>query len=67
MLNEEVKAVAMKVLCNFRGYKVDWQAEYPKAELPPANETTDIFKDLMHLNPDKIYLGLEEKDQGRGK
>ena len=65
--DEEVKAIAFKVLRNFRGHKVDWRAEYPEAELPPANETIDIFKDLMHLNPGRIYLALEKKDKKREK
>lgn len=51
----EIKAVAKKVLKNFRKVVIDWRKEYPEEELTPRPTNLDIFKDLMRLNPGKIY------------
>ena len=46
---------------------VDWRAEFPAAGLPPRPAPLDIFKDLMRLNPGKVYQRLEKTDEGRQK
>ena len=55
----EIKAVAKKVLKNFRKVVIDWRKEYPEEELTPRPTNLDIFKDLMRLNPGEIYKKLE--------
>ena len=58
----EIKANAKKVLKNFRKVVNDWRKEYPEEGLTPRPANLAIFKDLMRLNPGKIYKKLELSD-----
>ena len=62
LTDDEIKAIAMKVLKNFTRVKVDWRKEFPDADLPPSPEPLDLFKHIMPLNPGKVYQSLEKGD-----
>ena len=46
---------------------MDWRKDFPAAGLPPAPAVLDTFKDLMKLNPGKVYKQLEKNYKGRTK
>ena len=46
---------------------MDWRKDFPATGLPPAPAVLDTFKDLMKLNPGKVYTQLEKDDKGRTK
>ena len=67
MSEEVIIDIAKQVLKNMRRLVVDWREEYPVAGLSPRPAPLDIFKDLMRLNPCKVYQRLEKTDEGRKK
>ena len=60
-----IKEIAKKVLKNFRKVVIDWRKEYSDKGLTPRPADLDVFKDLMCLNPGKIYKNLELSDPER--
>ena len=58
----EIKAIAKKVLKKIRKVVIDWWKEYREEVLTPRPANLDICKDLMRLNPGKIYKKLELSD-----
>ena len=61
----EIKAIDKKACKNFRKVVIDWRKEYPEEKLTPCPANLYILKDLMRLNPGKIYKKLDFSDPER--